>query len=75
ARLLHISVADGLLVELVDLQMSIVDDTVSAFSAFPSGSEQDSMFRITLRVAIPEPSTALLSALGLAGLLVFRRRR
>ncbi len=71
----HISFADGLQVDLIGLEMSIVGDTVSGFTAFPSGSEQDSMFRITLQVAIPEPSTALLSALGLTGLLLFRRRR
>jgi hypothetical protein len=74
-QLLHVSVADGLMVELVGLEMEIIDDTVSAYSAFPSGFEQDSLFRITLAVAIPEPSTGLLLGLGLGGLVFLRRRR
>ncbi len=70
----HISFADGLQVDLIGLEMSIVGDTVSGFTAFPSGSEQDSMFRITLQVAIPEPGSTALALFGLTAFL-WRRRR
>ena len=60
------------LVTLSALSMSVVGDQVRAFDSFP-GDGVDSMVVFTVDVAIPEPSSSLLSLLGLG--LFFRRRR
>jgi hypothetical protein len=63
------------IVSISAISMSVVDDTVSAYKEFPSGSEQDSVIRFTVSTSvIPEPSTGLLSLLG-GSLLLFRRKR
>ncbi len=60
------------IVTMTDFSMEVIGDEVQAFESFPGGGE-DSSLKFTLDVVIPEPSTSLLTLLGVGFLL--RRRR
>jgi hypothetical protein len=66
--------SDLSLADVLDKASSTDDGIEAFFAAFVKGAGEDGEDKVTIAVVVPEPGTALLFALGLAGLAVGGRR-